>query len=202
MRRLAGALIRKFALIIEKAMFANRLELLRKNGAAVGKDVFFQGELSDYKNAPFLTICDGATVSHGTVILLHDSALNNVLGLPIKFGKVVIGRESYIGANCTIQCGVRIGEKAIVGAHSLVTKDIPDGTVAYGVPARVVGTVQELAEKYTSNPDPSSDRFSYFDEISWRHRKGSHSEYLVAYREFVARAVGNERGSFGGCPRR
>lgn len=44
-----------------------------------------------------------------------------------------------VGSNCTILAGVMVGEQALVGAGSLVTRDIPAGTLAYGCPARIHG---------------------------------------------------------------
>jgi acetyltransferase-like isoleucine patch superfamily enzyme len=44
-----------------------------------------------------------------------------------------------IGSGCTVLAGVRIGEHALIGAGSLVTRDIPAGVLAYGHPARVHG---------------------------------------------------------------
>jgi len=51
---------------------------------------------------------------------------------------VVIKRGSWIGPHVTIFRGVTIGEGAVIGANSVVTKDIPEFSVSYGVPARVV----------------------------------------------------------------
>ncbi len=55
-----------------------------------------------------------------------------------------IGAGAQIGVNATILPYVRIGEGAIIGAGSVVTRDIPDHTVAYGVPAVPVRDVQDL----------------------------------------------------------
>ena len=54
---------------------------------------------------------------------------------------IVVGRNSWIGARATILAGVRIGEGAIVGAAAVVEDDVPDFTIAAGVPARIVGSV-------------------------------------------------------------
>ena len=51
----------------------------------------------------------------------------------------VIRRGARIGANVTLLPGVTIGEGALVGAGSVVTRDVPDGALAYGSPARVHG---------------------------------------------------------------
>jgi UDP-2-acetamido-3-amino-2,3-dideoxy-glucuronate N-acetyltransferase len=54
-----------------------------------------------------------------------------------KLEKTLIKKGASIGSNATILCGVTIGEKAIIGAGSVVTKDIPDGGIAFGNPAKI-----------------------------------------------------------------
>jgi len=49
-----------------------------------------------------------------------------------------VKRGASIGSGATILCGVVIGERAIVGAGSVVTKDVPDGAIVAGNPARVL----------------------------------------------------------------
>ena len=53
----------------------------------------------------------------------------------------------FIGANSTILYGVRIGPNAIVAAGSVVTKDVPPGSVVGGVPAKVIGSFADVAQK-------------------------------------------------------
>lgn len=55
---------------------------------------------------------------------------------------IVVGDDVWIGAGCRILKGVHIGDRAIVGAASVVTKDVPPDTIVAGNPARVVGTIQ------------------------------------------------------------
>lgn len=54
------------------------------------------------------------------------------------YGKVTIKKNAWIGMNVTICPGVTIGKYAVIGAGSVVTKDIPDYGVAVGVPAKVI----------------------------------------------------------------
>lgn len=54
-----------------------------------------------------------------------------------RFRKTLFKKGCSIGANTTIVCGVEIGEKAFIGAGSVVTKNIPANTVAYGNPAKL-----------------------------------------------------------------
>ena len=55
-----------------------------------------------------------------------------------KQGKVHLKKNSRIGSHSTVLPGVTIGENSIVGAHSLVIDDIPDNVIAFGVPAKVI----------------------------------------------------------------
>jgi UDP-2-acetamido-3-amino-2,3-dideoxy-glucuronate N-acetyltransferase len=54
-----------------------------------------------------------------------------------------IRRRASIGSNATILSGVPIGENAIVGARAVVTRDVPEGTIVAGVPAREIGDVHQ-----------------------------------------------------------
>ena len=59
-----------------------------------------------------------------------------------KLSKTVIKKGASIGANATILCGITIGEKAMIGAGSVVTKDVPDGELWVGNPAHFVKTIE------------------------------------------------------------
>lgn len=55
----------------------------------------------------------------------------------------VIGNSVLIGANAVIIGNVRIGDNSIIGAGSVVTKDIPANSVAFGVPAKVIKKIKK-----------------------------------------------------------
>jgi acetyltransferase-like isoleucine patch superfamily enzyme len=59
--------------------------------------------------------------------------------------RITIGSDVWVGAKATILPGVTIGDRCIIGANAVVTKDLPAGSVAVGVPARVVKQVEDLA---------------------------------------------------------
>lgn len=69
---------------------------------------------------------------------------------PEKFERTVIKRGASIGANSTILPGITIGEYAMIGAGSVVTKDIPDNTLWYGNPAKQIRSIS-LNEKRIIN---------------------------------------------------
>lgn len=60
-----------------------------------------------------------------------------------EYKKTILKKGCSIGANATIVCGVTVGEYALVGAGSVVTKDVPPYTLVYGNPARVHGKVDK-----------------------------------------------------------
>ena len=57
----------------------------------------------------------------------------------------LVKRGASIGSNATILCGVTIGERAIVGAGSVVTRDVPDDAIVTGVPARIRRYADDVA---------------------------------------------------------
>ena len=58
--------------------------------------------------------------------------------------KVRIGNDVWIGANVCILPGVTIGNNVIIGAGAVVNRDIPDNTMAVGVPARVIKEIEKV----------------------------------------------------------
>ncbi len=67
---------------------------------------------------------------------------------PIMYAeKVTIGKNVWIGASVTILPGVKIGDNSVIGAGSLVTKDIPANVLAYGSPCKVIREINEEDEK-------------------------------------------------------
>ena len=60
-----------------------------------------------------------------------------------KVTKTIVKKRASIGANATIICGVVIGKNSIVGAGSVVTKNVPDNSIVVGNPAKVIGKVKD-----------------------------------------------------------
>lgn len=97
-----------------------------------------------------LTIGDHCSISAGVQIYTHDTIRWALSGGAVASERAAtsVGSETYIGPNAIVAKGVTIGSRCIVGSGSLVLRDIPDGSVAYGTPAAVTGTADEyLARK-------------------------------------------------------
>jgi len=90
----------------------------------------------------FAFIPTGVTIEDEVFVGPHVCFTNDKVPRAVGDWSVVptvVKKGASIGANATILCGVTIGERAIVGAGAVVTKDVPAGTVVVGCPAKVLG---------------------------------------------------------------
>ena len=105
----------------------------------VGYDVYL-----DAGSAKYLTIEEGVWIASRSLILCHKRIIKDYYqgdvysDLPQKDLPVVLKKNCAIGMNSTILPGITIGEGAIVGAGSVVSRDIPPYTIAAGSPAKVI----------------------------------------------------------------
>lgn len=128
--------------------------LLRRLGCKVGHGVFIGDHVSiDENHADYIILEDHVHIAGGTRLLCHQRDLSNYyIGgdyakLGYKLGIIHMKKGSLIGMESFVMPGVTIGEGAIVGAGSLVTKDIPDWTIATGRPAKVIKQIPEKVER-------------------------------------------------------
>ncbi len=91
----------------------------------------------------------GKKVEFVTHDIIHSvlNCMNGTNACSEMVGCIEVMDNVFIGANSTILYGVRIGPNAIVAAGSVVTKDVPPGSVVGGVPAKVIGSFADVAEK-------------------------------------------------------
>lgn len=121
-----------------------------KRGMKVGKNFNRQtGTRLDPSNCWLIEIGDDVIMGNKCQILAHDFSTMHHTGY-VRFGRVKIGDRVFIGANSTILMNVHIGNDVIIGAGSLVNKDVPDGCVVAGVPAKVICKTEEYIEKHKS----------------------------------------------------
>ena len=137
-----------------------RPALMRKMGCHVGKGCFIGDHVRiDNGHADMITLEDGVSIAGGTRLLCHQRDFRdyyvgsdyNTLGYSIK--PIVLKKGCLIGMESFVLPGITVGEGAIVGAGSLVTKDIPAWTVATGRPAKVVKQIPKR-EKAENNESP------------------------------------------------
>ncbi len=101
-------------------------------GSKIGKGATFGlGAVLDIFYPENIGVGAGTLIGYNTVILGHE-----FLQGEYRTGKVEIGKDAMVGANCTILPGIRIGDGAHISAMSLVNCDIPAGQTWGGVPAK------------------------------------------------------------------
>ena len=124
--------------------------LLRRMGAKVGKGVFIGDRVVfDLSHSDMITLEDGVSIAGGSRLLCHQRDFRNYyvgydynqLGYIIK--PITLKKGCLIGMDSFVLPGVTVGEGAIIGAGSLVAKDIPAWTVATGRPAKVVKQIPQ-----------------------------------------------------------
>lgn len=103
----------------------------------------FVGPQCNLDGSGGLSIGSHCSIAVGTRIFSHDSAKWAVSGgkCPVERSPTVIEDRCFIGANSVVTRGVRIGRCSVVGAGSVVTRDVPAHSIVGGVPARILGTV-------------------------------------------------------------
>lgn len=127
-------------------------------GCKVGKDVFIGTNVSfDTGHAELIELEEHAHIAGHSILLCHQRNLSDYCvgddyaKLPYKTGKIILKKGCLVGTHTLIMPGVTVGEGAIVGAYSLVTKDIPAWTIAVGRPAKVVKIIPERKNEGKSN---------------------------------------------------
>jgi len=107
--------------------------LYRMIGVKIGKNVVIAAYVVIDPFFPeLITIEDNVIIGVGAIILAHEYSQEK-----LRKGRVHIKKRALIGAGSLVRCGVTIGKHAVIGAKSFVNKDIPDNTVAGGVPVKV-----------------------------------------------------------------
>ena len=92
---------------------------------------------------------DGVFVGHGVVFIndAYPGAVNSDGQLQTDADWTVVPTrvktQASIGSSATILCGITIGERALIGAGAVVTRDVPDYAIVAGVPAKVIGDIRQ-----------------------------------------------------------
>lgn len=126
------------------------VEWARKIGVKMGDDVHLYGDIQWSTEPWIITLGNHVHITNGVQFITHDGGTLILRHLTPDLeitGPITIGDYVYIGTQSIILPNVRIGNNCIVAAGSVVTKDVPDGSVVAGVPARVIKTIDEYHDK-------------------------------------------------------
>lgn len=121
----------------------------RLRGSKIGAHVDFSyGVFLEEHFPECITIHDNVDLGPCVIIVAHDSSYKCVSSENNLVTKeVIIEQNVYIGAGSVILPGVRIGHHSLIGAGSVVSRDIPPNSVAFGNPARVQCTTDAWVSK-------------------------------------------------------
>lgn len=124
------------------------LQSLQRDGLTLGRNVCIVDDFFfDRAHCYLISIGDNTIVAPSVRLVAHDASTKLYLGYT-KFGKIDIKENCFIGHSATVLCNVTIGPNSIVGAGSIVTKDVPPNTVVAGSPAKVVCTLEEYLARH------------------------------------------------------
>lgn len=160
---------------------ARRRELLEAIFARVGERVIVNGPLSaafgsntyigdDFYGNSSLALVDDVEIRIGDGVLIAPNVTLTTTGHPVHpalredFGRfsepIIIEDEVWIGSNAAVMPGVHIGHGSVIGAGSVVTRDVPAMVVVQGVPARVARpiTAADLDGRKSHMRRPGGDR--------------------------------------------
>ena len=154
-------------------MTGQEIETYKKKGLKVGSGCDFVSPGPNFGSEPYLIeIGSNTTVSFDVAFVTHDAGTRVLRNLAsnekekqtVIYGKIKIGKNCFIGCRSTILPGVTIGDNVIIGAGSVVNRDIPSDSVAAGVPCKVICSLKEYKEKH-------KDDFLYMVNLPYEEKK-------------------------------
>ena len=113
------------------------------NKVVIGDQCKIQNNVSVYDN---VTLEDGVFCGP-SMVFTNVYNPRSLIERKDQYRDTLVRKGATLGANCTIVCGVTIGEYAFVGAGAVVNKDVPAYALVVGVPARQVGWMSEFGEQ-------------------------------------------------------
>lgn len=118
------------------------------NKVTIGDNVKIQNNVSVYDE---VTLEDDVFCGPSMVFTnVHNP--RSAVSRKSEYRHTLVKRGATLGANCTIVCGVNIGNHAFIGAGAVVTKDVPDFALITGVPGRQVGWMSAYGERLETLP--------------------------------------------------
>jgi len=110
--------------------------------AIIGNNVKIQNNVSVYDGV----ILEDYVFCGPSIVFTNDINPRSKYPKHGEYLKTLVKEGASIGANATLVCGIIIGKHAFIGSGTVVTKNIPDYALVYGVPARIKGWVCECGE--------------------------------------------------------
>ena len=142
------------------------------NKVEIGNNVKIQNNVSIYDN---VTLEDDVFCGP-SMVFTNVYNPRSAVSRKDEYRSTVVKRGATLGANCTIVCGVTIGEYAFVGAGAVVNQDVPDYALMVGVPAKQIGWMSRFGERLHFDHNSDGDPVAVCEETGdcyVRHDDGS-----------------------------
>lgn len=113
------------------------------NKVLIGDGCKIQNNVSVYDN---VTLEDGVFCGP-SMVFTNVYNPRSLVARKSEYKNTVVRKGATLGANCTIVCGVSVGQYSFVGAGAVINKDVPDYALMVGVPARQIGWMSRFGEQ-------------------------------------------------------
>jgi acetyltransferase-like isoleucine patch superfamily enzyme len=165
-----SVLLLRRGVFLRRPFHGNALKLLHEGRLEIGRGTVLESNVTIHSDSGRVRLgkrvylSRGVTVGSVELVEIGDFALigpgcyitdgdhrHSDVSLPVpdqgmvSKGPTILEDNVWLGANVVVTSGVRIGSRSVVGANSVVTRDIPAGSVATGVPAQVVTSISGRA---------------------------------------------------------
>lgn len=125
------------------------------NGVSLGQNVFVGNRVSIGDRCKIqnnVSVYDNVTLEEGvfcgpSMVFTNVYNPRSLIERKDEYRATLVKKGATLGANCTIVCGITVGEFAFVGAGAVVNKDVPAYALMVGVPARQIGWMSEFGEQ-------------------------------------------------------
>ena len=184
LKRIFKAVIKRIELRFANLSDERKRNYLIKQGAHIGEKTRFNCHVDAFGTEPYLvSVGENCLIAADVHFVTHDGGIK-VLNALNKFGRrmdkiapIKVGSNVYIGMGAYIMPGVEIGDNAVIGAGAIVTHSIPGNSVAVGIPAKVIKTIDEYYKAASSDENiyPSAgmtprQKRAFYENIDLREK--------------------------------
>lgn len=147
-------LISKTQRVLANRNNTTKVKYLKKKGARIGERTKLNCRVEAFGSEPYLvTIGEDCLFAADVRFITHDGGIGVLNNLGFfgdthmdSIAPITVGNNVYIGTGAYIMAGVRIGNNVVIGAGAIVTRNISDNTVAVGVPAKPVESLDDYCK--------------------------------------------------------
>ncbi len=170
-RMLNNIYINKDGTLANNTRFSSTVDFVNSNNISLGDNVYI-GHNVILDGTSKIKIEEGCQIAARVSIITHSSHISiRLFGKNYNIcngntddgyilGRVIIGKYTFIGTNAIISPNLTIGKGCLIGANSFVNTDLPDYSIAYGSPAKIIGDTRTIDKEYLKNRKQFQEYYS------------------------------------------